>query len=150
MTQLIHENLSVVMNFAFAKAPLEKLVNERFQGEWKYLNKALFEIPAQKAEKASLELALFLRLIDDEEDMSGYLAKTSNMSFGRLVFDRKPETDLKLRDVSNKIIHASDLKWDFSIEGSPKLICNSQEPKRWIRAEVDVVSLAAGCGLLMS
>ena len=58
LTRLIHENLSVLMNFAFARAPLEALV-AKFQGEWKYLRKALFDISESRAEKACLELALW-------------------------------------------------------------------------------------------
>ena len=146
MTQLIHENLSIVMNFAFSRIPLEQLMDTKFQGEWKYLRKALFEISGRKAEKACLELALFMRLLDDQE----YVTNHSKRDFGRLVFRDKPETELNLRHVCNKIIHASDLKWDFATEGNPVLICNSLESEKWLRAEVDIVSLAAFCGELMS
>lgn len=93
---------------------------------------------------------MFMRLLDDEEDMSGYLKQTSNPSFGRLVLNGKPEQALNLRDVCNKIIHASELRWDFSTEDKPMLVCNSQEPNKWVRAEIDVVSLAAFCGQLIS
>jgi hypothetical protein len=89
-------------------------------------------------------------MLDDEEDMSGYLDKTSNLSFGRLGFSDKPEKKLKLKDVSNKIIHASNLNWDFSIENNPILICNSQETEKWVQAEINVVKLVAFCGGLMS
>jgi hypothetical protein len=125
------------MNFAFSRRLLENLVETGFQGEWKYLRKALFEISEQRA-------------VDDEEDMSGYLDKTSNLSFGRLGFSDKPEKKLKLKDVSNKIIHASNLNWDFSIENNPILICNSQETEKWVQAEINVVKLVAFCGGLMS
>jgi hypothetical protein len=49
---------------------------ERFAGEWKYLRKALFDMAEEKAEKACLELALFLRLVDDEHDIAGYFKHT--------------------------------------------------------------------------
>jgi len=42
------------------------MVERVFMGEWEYLRKALFEISAQRAEKACLELALVLRILDDE------------------------------------------------------------------------------------
>jgi hypothetical protein len=48
------------MNFAFSRRLLENLVETGFQGEWKYLRKALFEISEQRAEKAYLELAIFM------------------------------------------------------------------------------------------
>ena len=53
------------------------MVEAKFKGEWKYLNKALFEISAQHAEKACVELALFLRTLDDEEEISAYHKATS-------------------------------------------------------------------------
>lgn len=150
MTKLIHEKLSIVMTFCYSRKPLEELVESQFRGEWKYLRKALFDISEQHAEKACLELALFLRLLDDEEGMSSYLKKTSDPTFGRLIRDNKSEKALSLRYVCNKIIHASRLQWDFQTGANPLLICQSQEPQKWSRAEVDVVSLAALCGELMS
>ncbi len=60
LTRLVHENLSIVMCFAYSRKPLKKMIQAKFKGEWKYLNKALFEISAQQAEKACVELALFL------------------------------------------------------------------------------------------
>ena len=48
------------------------MVEAKFKGEGNYLNKALFEISAQHAEKACVELALFLRTLDDEEEISAY------------------------------------------------------------------------------
>lgn len=150
LTQLIHENLSVLMSFAFSRQPLEQLVKTKFEGEWKFLRKALFAIPEQRATRACIELALFLRLLDDKEDMSGYLKQTSGRSFGRLILKGKPAKRLELREVANKIIHASDLEWDFSAEHSPVLVCSSQNTGKWVQAEINVVAVAAFCGQLMS
>ena len=55
-TQLIHENLSILMNFCFARKPLERLIDTKFSGEWKYLRKGLFTVAENRAEKACLEL----------------------------------------------------------------------------------------------
>jgi hypothetical protein len=66
LTRLVHENLSIVMCYAYSQKPLAEMIESKFKGEWKYLNKALFEISAERAEKACLELALFLRMVDDE------------------------------------------------------------------------------------
>lgn len=149
MTKLIHENLSIVMTFCFSWKPLSDLIETKFIGEWKYLRKGLFEVSEVRAEKACLELAMFLRILDDDENLSGYLKQTSDFSFGRLILDGKPDEKLGLRDVCNKIIHASDIHWDLTNEEKPILVCNSREPKRWIRAEIDVVNLATFCGQLM-
>jgi len=150
LTQIIHENLSIVMNFAFSRRPLEKLVQTKFEGEWKYLRKALFSMSEQRAVKACIELAVFMRLLDDEENISKHLEKTSGRSFGRLIMKDKSDKRLKLREVANKIIHASDLAWDLSTENRPTLVCSSRETEKWARAGIDVVALAAFCGQLIS
>jgi len=123
---------------------------EKFAGEWEYLRKALFEIAEQKAEKACLELALFLRLVDDEQDISGYYKQTGGRNFGRLFLKNGQVDDLQLRDMCNKIIHAKGLSWAFSDEGEPMLICHSQDQEKWVRAEVDLFALSGFCGELMS
>jgi len=150
LTTLVHENLSIVMDFCFSRRPIDQLVSTKFQGEWKYLRKALFSMSEQRAEKAALELAVFMRLLDDRDDISGYLNQTSTWSFGRLIIEGKPDQTLKMRDVANKIIHAAELKWDLSNADNPILVCVSQKKDKWLRAEVEVVALAAFCGGLMS
>ena len=40
LTRIIHENISIVLMYAFSKSPLEKLRGS-FLGEWKFLDKAL-------------------------------------------------------------------------------------------------------------
>ena len=150
LTQLIHENLSILINFCFARKPLEELIDNRFRGEWKYLRKGLFTVAENRAEKACLELALFLRLLDDEEEMSKYLREiNSKLSFGKLIMRENTEKDLGLRDVANKIIHASSLEWNLTKENEPILICKSRDEEKWERAEINLVSLAGFCGELM-
>lgn len=138
------------MTFCFSRNQLEKLVETKFIGEWKYLRKGLFDVSEKRAEKACLELAMFLRLLDDEEKLSEYERhKTNPLNYGKLTFSEKPEQIIELRDVCNKIIHASGYQWDFSDEDKPKLVCTSREPERWVRAEIDIVNLATFCGELM-
>jgi len=150
LTQLIHKNLSVLMTFCFSRNQLDKLVETQFIGEWKYLRKGLFEVSEKRAEKACLELAMFLRMLDDEQEISDYgKHKTSPLNYGKLIITGKPEQILGLRDVCNKIIHASGFQWDFSYEHKPKLICTFQESEKWGRAEIDIVNLATFCGELM-
>lgn len=150
LTTLVHENLSVVMNFCFSRKPLDELITGNFAGEWKYLRKALFSMSEQRAGKAALELALFMRLLDDRDDISGYMARVSDWTFGRLIVKDKPAKTLRMRDAANKIIHASELEWDLSQENNPILVCISQKKEKWLRAEIEIVALAAFCGGLMS
>lgn len=74
------------MCFAYSRRPLERMVNRTFVGEWKYLNKVLFDISEQRAEKACIELALFLRMINDDEEISAYNKSTGQTpNCGRLI-----------------------------------------------------------------
>jgi len=42
LTRLIHENFSILMMYAYSQPALARLLDTKFKGEWKYLNKALF------------------------------------------------------------------------------------------------------------
>jgi hypothetical protein len=136
------------MTFAFSRRPLEELVSKSFLGEWKYLQETVFSMAEQRAEKACLELAIFLRYLDDEEGLSAYVEGRTNYRFGRLTIREGTEEELKLRDVANKIIHASGLEWNFSNPRGPVLVCHSRESEKWARAEIDIVHLASVCGNL--
>jgi hypothetical protein len=150
VTHLIHENLSILVTFAFSRTPLQALRNEKLGGEWKYLDRALFTVSEQRAERACLELATFIRLLDDDENIADHLRQTGGNSFGRVIKQNQPDEQLYLRDLTNKIIHAHHLEWDFSMSEAPKLVCVSRQPDRWLKAEVDLVALAAFCGQLMA
>lgn len=79
-TEILHENLSIVMCVAYSRKPLNEMVERVFMGEWDYLRKVLFEISAQRAEKACLELALVLRILDDEFNVSKYEKQTGTIT----------------------------------------------------------------------
>lgn len=88
-------------------------------------------------------------MIDDREGISGDLNQTqSGIRYGLLITDGECQ-ELKMRDVPNRIIHASHREWTFSNPKRPALGCRSQRPEHWIRAEIDVVAVAALCGQLM-
>lgn len=151
LTRLVHENISIIMGYAYSQVPLAQMMDRRFAGEWKYLNKALFELSAARAEKACFELALFLRMVDDEEGISGYHTATQNVpNCGKIVMKDKSERPLPFREVSNKIIHSARLEWDFRSGPDPKVICHTREEEKWLHAEVDIVAVARVCGQLMS
>jgi hypothetical protein len=157
LTRLVHENLSIVMCFAYSQKPLADLIEASFGGEHKYLNKALFEISEERANKACLELAIFLRMLDDEQKSSAYDARTKNVTdCGRLIKKDDTVEALTFREVTNKVIHSSRLEWkllEFSNPepGSrPSLICHTGDEEKWVRAEVDLAALAFVCGRFMS
>jgi hypothetical protein len=150
LARLVQENLSIVMCFAYSRKPLSEMMDARFKGGWKYLTKALFEISAQRAEKACLELALFLRTLDNDEEISDYHKITRRIpNCGTFYLKKGPPRKLSFREVTNKIIHAGRLEWDFAPD-EPMLICVAKPNEKWTRAEVDLVGFAAVCGQLMS
>jgi hypothetical protein len=147
LTRLIHENFALLMMYAYSQPALVRLLDKKFKGEWKYLTKALFYYPIEQITRACLELGTLLRVLDDEEQISGYLRQTqSSRPLGRVVKDGEADEPLYLRDLTNKLIHSSHYSWDLSNEMEPKLICHSPDPKRWKIAEIEMVSLAAFCG----
>lgn len=149
--QLIRENIATMLTFAFSRRPLEKLYESTFVGEWNILKDTLFDITQHRAERACLELALLLRYLDDEDKLAKYVEERSNFTFGRLVLPDNSETELALRDVANKIIHAKGFEWMESQHTRyPMLICHSRESDKWARAEIELVNLAAVCGNLAS
>ena len=153
LTRVIHENFSVIMNHAYSRRPLTELLEKKFQGEWKYLWKALFDISEEKANRAITELAALLRILDAEEKITDYHKQIDYTSDCGLLFLENGETSrLSFREFSNKVIHSKTFTWDFMQDKHPKLICYAREDEArgWIKAEVDLVGLAGFCGQLMS
>ena len=147
---MLHENLSIVMCSAYSRKPLTETVQRVFIGDWKYLCKALFEIAEKRAEKACLELALVLRILDDEWNVTEWEKQGGNLhNCGKLIMEDETERDLPFREVASKIIHASGLAWDFTKSPDPLLICHSRDKDKRLRAEVHITSLAAVCGMFM-
>jgi hypothetical protein len=159
LTKIIHENLSVILTFAYSYRELQQMLDSRFRGEWKYLRKTINEVSGERATRACIELANILRILDDREKISQYLEQTGKISrdfeqtesfnFGRVLKDRGLEEPLYLRDFTNKIIHAADWRWDFTAASDPKLVCLSHQPERWKAAEIQIEKLAGFCGQLM-
>ena len=148
LTGIVHENLSILMMFAFSRQPLLGL-RKKFVGNWQQLDHVLFTIAEQRAIRACLELAILMRHYDD------IVAPTRlpddgrpRISFGRLFTEGKPEKTISHREVSNKIIHSSRYEWDFSDPEIPALVCIAQDTQKWDRAVINVVHIAAYCGTL--
>jgi hypothetical protein len=146
---VIRENVAVLMTFAFSRKPLEDWAKVTLEGEFKRLRETLFEIPAQRAERAVLELALLFRYLDDESNISSYYREGSSIGFGYVEDLDGVVTDLSLREVTNKIIHAVGFEWDFSKASRPLLVCHPRDKQRWKRASVDIASVAAISGQLL-
>jgi hypothetical protein len=134
------------MAHAFSQPSLGQFLDQRFRGEWKYLRKSLHERADVRADRALLEMATQLRILDDLEGLSKGIEK--DQCFG--VFSRGDGSvdKLNLRTMTNKIIHASRFEWDFSDQNDPKVICHPTEADRWQRAEISLFAVAGLIGSL--
>jgi hypothetical protein len=137
------------MTFAFSQRPLARLRADHFKGTWKYFDKLCFELPRARAERAALELAIHLRVLDEEQDLAAGCQRRGER-FGALVKKDGSTEPLTFKEVTNKIIHSAAFDWDVQVTDRPKLICLPADAERWQRAEIDLVDLAAYCGSLMS
>jgi hypothetical protein len=146
LTKLIHENFSLIMTFAFSRPTLIKWVNTHFEGEWKYLGIACFEMSEERANRAVLEFATQVRLLDNSDPLPEYFTA----EFGKVVQKDGTEEKLYFRDMTNKILHSSAIVWDFSNEDDPIIICIPHDPERWVRADIKISRIAFYCGTLMS
>jgi hypothetical protein len=149
ITALIQENFSIVITFVFSRGALLNWLNTKFIGEWKYLTMACYELPETRANRALLELATQLRLLDNEQQLSAYLKEVNSSPFGKVFKQEGVEEDLFLRDLTNKIVHALRIEWDASDPEDAKIICHADDQERWLRAEISLPRLAAFCGGLM-
>ena len=152
-TRLVHEYYGAIMAFAYSRAPLKRLVDEKFLGEWKYLHKSLFEIPEQAATRALIELGLYIRIIDDDEGkISSSLRKGD--TYGEVERSDGSRGPLSYREVTNKIIHAVNYRWNFPDGQSPSVTCIAAKDEGarhdWVSATIDLGALGAICGAFMS
>jgi hypothetical protein len=146
VARLIRENVSVLMTHAFSRTALQNLFDQTFEGEWKHFQETVFDFSEQRAERACLELAILLRYLDDDRGISKTFEQ--QLTFGLIQNADGSEEPLKLRDVANKIIHASAFEWDLSRPLKPFLVCLPRDNQQWQRASIEIVAVAAVCGSL--
>ena len=150
ITRLIHENLWTILSFAFGQPVIAKLIDVRFKGEWKYLNKTIFERAEVRADRALLEMSTQIRVLDDQEGISDHLRQTQNdLVLGEVTQSDGTKTPLYLRDMTNKVMHAALFRWDLSAQEHPKIICLPKDGDRWKEATIDVIPLMSFIGQLM-
>ena len=63
ITRLIHENFLTVLFFAFGRPVVSKVIDDRFLGEWKFLNKTVHQLGEVQADRALLAMATQLRVL---------------------------------------------------------------------------------------
>jgi hypothetical protein len=146
----IHEDLSIVMCYCYSQNPLSEMMEAKFSGDWKFLRKTLFETSALRAERALLELALLIRMVDDEEKITEYDRATNSVpSCGKLIMRDGSIEPLPFREVANKVIHSVEaLEWKYSPTLEHQVVCHAGPDEKWVRAEIGLVDLSFVCGRL--
>lgn len=152
LTSLIHDSLATVMCFCLSREKTGQMLENTFQGEWKYLRKVVLERAEQQATKAMIELALFLRILDDNENFSKREWKETDC--GHLFKRDGTISGISPRQITNKIIHAKSYSWNKKSQSGivlgPILICHGRDNENWEKAEIEIFSVAAICGQLIS
>jgi hypothetical protein len=149
IARLIHENFWIVLSFALAQPAAKKLMGDRFYGEWQYLHQTIDEYAERRADRALLELGVQLRVLDDAYQLNAdYLSQTPQTPFGTVTQKDGSTTDLRFRDMTNKIVHAASFEWALGAD-DPFVICHPHDRDRWLRADVRLQALMAFVGQLM-
>jgi hypothetical protein len=148
ITRLIHGNLWIVASFAFGRPVIERAIQQRLAGEWKYLNKTIHETAEIRADRALLEMATQLRVLDEAEGLSEFLTKTKAPPMGFVTQTDGTDTNLYFRDMTNKIIHGASFVWNLG-DDDPIVLISPNDNDRWQLASVNVVALMGFVGQLM-
>jgi hypothetical protein len=51
ITRLIHENLWIILSFAFAQPAITRFIEGKFKGDWKYQDKSIYEYAEIRADR---------------------------------------------------------------------------------------------------
>lgn len=148
ITRLIHDNFWIVLSFAFGQPAVGRILNEKFKGEWKYLRKSIYENAEIRADRALLEMATQLRVLDDDQNLNNYFKQTKQPALGEVVQADGKRTELHFRDITNKIMHGTHYEWRLGND-DPKVIISSDQPDRWQNAEISLfrlMGIIAGLG----
>lgn len=147
---VILENFSIVMIYAFSQEALVHFYDAHFHGDFKFLQRAFFETPQRKATRALVELAGMYRSLDDVQDITGYVDRDGKARFGDLYKTDGTVERLSVRELTNKIIHAEKIEWEF--EGhlkDPLIVCHASQKQqdrfKWAKAKIPMSALARAC-----
>src|SRR5947207_9272247 len=90
----INEHIATIMAFVCSRKRLAGLVESDQATDWSYLRRVFFEVAERQAERALLELGLYLRIVDDSGDrFLSRVKREEGASFGVVVMrdgSRKP------------------------------------------------------------
>ena len=152
MTRLIHEQFSILMTYALSRTATASFMDQ-LTGDQKHLRFALYDLAEERANRALLELALYVRLVDDDEEqqLSEFYKEHG---FGEVEKSDGTRQVLTLRALANKVIHAERHEWLVEDAYDPVVRCYASKDQAsrfgWMSATIHFLPLAAFCGMLAS
>jgi hypothetical protein len=148
ITRLIHDNFWIVLSFAYGQPAIGRVIQDRFKGEWKYLHKCVYENAEKRADRALLEMATQLRVLDDDQDLNDYFKQVKRPPLGEVIQADGTRTELHFRDMTNKVMHGARYEWRLGND-EPNIVIHSDKPERWQTAQVNILDLMMLIGDLM-
>ncbi len=148
MTRHIHENFWIVISFAFARPKIGEVIDEAFKGEWKYLHKTV-EYAEPRADRALLEMAVQLRVLDDQHDLSSAFKAQGVPPLGVINLRNGKTRALSFRQMTNKIIHGEYFDWQLEHKAPKVVVTTTEASQDWNSAEINIVNLMAYLGQIM-
>jgi hypothetical protein len=149
MVAIILENLATMMTYAFSLKALGAQYNDfaANTGQSTALMCAFFAVPRRRATRACFEFAAVFRALSEVATINARPG-----SYGNLYDLNGQSEPLELRQLTNKIIHAERIEWDFNNPDEPLIVCHASPQQQasfdWTRAEIPVKYLAEACSSL--
>lgn len=141
--QLLAENLSIILSHVYSSPTVATALDKQLEGEWPTLKADLIQIAERNADRALLELATHLRILDDRERINEHHRGAESAALGFVNKADGSSEPLFLRDATNKILHANNFTWDLSDPFVPKVCAFGLDASRWVSAEVHIIALTA-------
>jgi hypothetical protein len=158
---VIHENLGVVLTYGFSRQALDDYRGWARRERWDVSDRVLLELPRKRATRALIELAVMFRALNDawKIDETDYVKThphavyhSTGDVYGKVYHLDGTTKSLDLWDVPNKVIHATNIDWDFSDHREPLSSAAQRRPNHarfpWTHAEVFVNAFVAVCAAL--
>jgi len=102
------------------------------------------EAPTEvEADRALRETGGLLRVLDNALSIGRRLQDDGDPPLGTVLKQDGQEEPLFFRDVTNKLTHARRFDWRHG--DSPAVICTSEDPNRWLTAEIDLTAFVTVC-----
>jgi hypothetical protein len=123
------------MSFVYAKTIMATVLQRKFivHGEWEHLHKSIHELAEVRADRALLEMAAQLRVLDDQQELNDYFRQTGEPSWRR-----RARRGKLARTFLSETPQTKSCMWDLDPE-VPRVICFSKpkDEKRWHHAEIE-------------